>query len=295
MDKRIDQNPEFIGYQLLFKFFYRMGSRLIKIATDINFILYRIKFGQRDDDIHIVTYPKSGTTMMQMILYHLTTDGRMDFKHIYDVSPWIRNHAINRKEPIELPSPRIIKSHESYKKVEKLTKGRFIFVYRNGMDVAISQFNQGRSYINPNLEFSEFLREFLDSKSNDKWFRFNRDWFKNKWKRPILYIRYEDLLSNKRQQIERIVEFCKLNVDEQTIARAIEYSSFDYMKKNETKFGEQPPSDPSTKVYDQFIRKGKIGEGDELFNTEQKAKFNLYYDKFVKQLETKIFPVTKTK
>jgi hypothetical protein len=53
-------------------------TRMIKLMND---------FGQRDSDIYVVSYPRSGTTLMQMILYQMTTDGDMGFKHIYDVSP----------------------------------------------------------------------------------------------------------------------------------------------------------------------------------------------------------------
>ncbi len=288
MADSVEKNPEVIGYKLLYRFFSKLGNKCLKLADDINFTLYRIKFGQRDDDIYIVTYPKSGTTMMQMILYHLTTDGNMDFKHIYDVSPWIRNHSFKKKEPLELPSPRLIKSHDGYKSFEKSTKGRFIYVYRNGMDVAVSQYNQAVSYNNPKLEFDTFLKEFLDIKAKGGWFRFNKVWFENKWKRPVLYIRYEDLLSDKRTQILRIIEFCQFKVDDSNIERAIEFSSFDYMKKNEEKFGEQP-KDQKKMVFDQFIRKGKTGEGEELFKPEQKVLFNNYYNKVVKDLENKVF------
>jgi hypothetical protein len=44
-------------------------------------------FVPRPDDIFIVTYPRSGTTWMQMILYQLTTDGDMTFAHIEQVCP----------------------------------------------------------------------------------------------------------------------------------------------------------------------------------------------------------------
>ena len=64
------------------------------------------------------------------------------FDHIYDVSPWIRNAAYLGQKPPDLPSPRIIKSHDKHKTFFKETKGRFIFVYRNGMDVAVSLYNQ---------------------------------------------------------------------------------------------------------------------------------------------------------
>jgi len=227
--------------------------------------------------------------MMQMILYQLTTNGNLDFNHIYDVSPWIRNHAFKKKEPLELQSPRLIKSHDGYKTFDKYTKGRFIFVYRNGMDVAVSQYNQAKCYVKHDLTFDEFAKEFLDIKSKGSWFRYNKLWLENKWKRHILYVRYEDLLSDKRKQINRIIGFCQFKVDKASIERAIEYSSFDFMKKHETKFGEQPPSDPSNVVYDQFIRKGKVGEGESTFNAEQKTLFNSCYEKLVKKPESLAF------
>ena len=82
-------------------FFYRLirfsHSTLVKIinrcnsaAKDLNYLMYQMRFGEREDDIYIVSYPKSGTTRMQMLLYQLTTDGNMDFDHIDDISPWLK-------------------------------------------------------------------------------------------------------------------------------------------------------------------------------------------------------------
>jgi len=294
MNKEVDKNPELVGYQVLYRLFNKLGGKFLKVADDIFFLIYRLKFGQRDDDIYIVTYPKSGTTIMQVVLYQLTTDGDMNFDHIYDVSPWIRNHSFKKLEPPQLPSPRIIKSHDGYKTFEKGTKGRFIHVYRNGMDVAVSQYHQVKNYVKPDLEFDEFLKEFLDVKAKGGWFQFNKRWFENKWKRPVLYVKYEDLLSNKYEQIQRVIKFCNLKVDESAIVRAIECSSFEYMKQNENKFGERPP-ETSKLVYNQFIRKGSTGEGNELFKEPQKDLFYKYYNKHVKHYEQKAFSMVEKK
>lgn len=34
-------------------------------------------FGEEEGDVYVVSYPRSGTTLMQMILYQRTTDGDM--------------------------------------------------------------------------------------------------------------------------------------------------------------------------------------------------------------------------
>jgi hypothetical protein len=99
------------------------------------------EFGERDTDIYVVTYPKSGTTLVQMMLYQMTTDGNMDFRHLYDVSPWCRHSAfINRAMPA-INGRRIIKTHDEYPLLKDIGKGKFIFVIRNCLDV-ISSFHE---------------------------------------------------------------------------------------------------------------------------------------------------------
>ena len=41
-------------------------------------------FGYDKTDIYIVTYPRSGTTLLQMMLYQITTDGEYNFDHLGD-------------------------------------------------------------------------------------------------------------------------------------------------------------------------------------------------------------------
>ena len=289
MDK--SKTSEYVGYRLLSNFFFniyklisRFSNWFLRLSQKINFEEYKLKFGEREDDIYIVTYPKSGTTLMQMILYHLTTEGNMSFNHIYDVSPWIKNASFKRQEPIELPSPRIIKSHDFYKDFPKSTKGRFIYVYRDGMDVAVSHYHQQKNYNRSNLEFENFLRTFFKNKS---WFKHTKDWLRNKKGFPILYVRYENLINHKEEEINKIVKFCEITPTKESIERALKYSSFSYMKKNEEKFGDQP--EKSKKIFDQFIRKGKSGEGTRYFTEDQKEKFIKQYEKMVKKPETRAF------
>jgi hypothetical protein len=102
-----------------------------------------------------------------------------------------------------------------------------------------------------------------------------------------LYVRYEDLINNKRREIERIIQFCQLDTDEAAIQRAMALSSFEYMKANEEKFGVQPRVKEI--VYDQFIRKGVKGEGEKTLSDQQKQMFYKHYNHSVKPLEQKIF------
>lgn len=288
--KKVDKK-EYNGYGILAeysfkinKLFANLARYFFNISHKFKFEQFKIIFGEREDDIYISTYPKSGTTLMQMILYHLTTDGRMNFKHIYEVSPWIHNASFIGQKPPDLTSPRIIKTHDNYKEFSKKIKGRFIYVYRNGMDVAISNYHQQKNYNNPDLKLDKYLNIFFKQK---KWFKHTREWMINKNKLSILYIKYEDLLKNKTKEIDRIIRFLGIPKDKKAINRALKYSSFEYMKKNENLFGEQPKV--SEKIFNQFIRKGKSGEGKSHFTKEQKDMFMLYYKQMVENIEEKTF------
>ena len=273
---------EFEGYALIVKFLKQISARILKLAEYFNkqaervaYLQYKLIFGERDDDIYIVTYPKSGTTLMQVILYCLTTDGKMEFEHIYDVSPWIRNDVHLKKKPRVLPSPRLIKSHDKYNTVDKKTKGRFIFIYRDGMDVAVSHYHQNKNYNNPNLTFEKYLAQFFRTKA---WFKFCKSWFNNKHNLPIHYVKYENLLENKHEEVRKIVSFLGIQPSEQQVENAMTFSDFEYMKKHEEKFGQPKPKE---KVYDQFIRKGKSGEGKGMFSKEQTQQYEVLYNKYL--------------
>lgn len=256
-------------------FFYnlctRWARRFAKAAFELKTLKYHLEFGERDDDIYIVTYPKSGTTLMQMMVYQLTTDGNIDFNHIYDVSPWTDNDVFRDIPPRDLPSPRIIKSHRPQKKFDKSTKGRFIVVVRDGMDVAVSQYYQARNYNNPDLEFNTFLDDFFVKEDN--WFGFSKGWFQNKKKMNILYVRYEDILHDFESTLFKVAAFLQVEVNQADLPRITERCSFDFMKQHEDKFGDEDPNKESRKKYDQFIRKGKTGEGKVYFNQEQEETF----------------------
>lgn len=83
------------------------------VAVGFARLIY-LDYNPRPDDIFVVTYPRSGTTWMQMILYQLTTDGVMDFAHIGEVCPWFERVALNHRDLEALGSPRIFKSHLPY-------------------------------------------------------------------------------------------------------------------------------------------------------------------------------------
>lgn len=258
----------------LISFFDKLKQKSEQILLDLKYMKFEQQFGEREDDIYVATYLKTGTTWMQMILYQLTTDGNTDFKHIYDVSPWPRNSSMRGLPVPDVPSPRILKTHDPYKKFAKGKPGRFIVVLRDGRDVALSLYHHRKNYNNSKLTFDENFNISFKDPGEMNWFSHTWEWLNNSNKHKILYVRYEDLKQNFEHELNRIAQFIGVEIKPEALPRIIEKSSFAFMKQHEEKFGEQPPEEKHEIVYNNFIRSGNAGDGSSYLNDEDKAFFS---------------------
>jgi hypothetical protein len=234
-----------------------IAARMRKLTSD---------FGQRDGDIYVVSYPRSGTTMMQMMLYQMTTDGDMGFKHIYDVSPWSRFSAFFNRPMPSVGERRIIKTHDPYESFEHVKKGKFIFLIRDCLDVIPSIYQQTLDYVDPSVNF-----DLLSERNMKRWFDYNATWMENKSELEILYVNYEDLVGEKEKVISILSKFLNIKIEGTALNRVLQRTSFDFMKKHESKFGEQPDH---WKVYNNFIRNGRVGEGKLKFTDGQLKEYH---------------------
>ena len=70
-----------------------------------------LRFHGRDDDLFIVSFPRSGTTLMQMLVYQLLTDGRMDFEYIGHFAPFLEREVPPGTAIELIRPPRVLKAH----------------------------------------------------------------------------------------------------------------------------------------------------------------------------------------
>ncbi|MEZ4937791.1 MAG: sulfotransferase domain-containing protein [Crocinitomicaceae bacterium] len=263
----------------------RLLFALTKVKEYLYYELYMEQFGFKETDVYVVTFPKSGTTLTQMMLYQMISDGSTDFNHIYEVSPWIRNDIFKGLPPnLNLPEPRIIKSHDPYRIFDKRHKGKIIFVIRDGKDALNSLYHQRRSYGLPDLTFDQFLQQSTSNRDSN-WFLFNKEWLENKNNFDILYLTYEEITKNKKETIIKLAQYIGIDQSKIDIDRVIEKSGFEFMKEHESKFGEQPPEKKIEMVYDQFIRKGVAGDGQKIFNDQQSAFYDQMFQTHIEPLK----------
>lgn len=255
------------------------------LEFELRYRRYLAEFGESDSDILVSTYSKSGTTWMQMILYQLTTDGSMDFDHLFDVSPWVWYAALREVAPARAPHPRILKSHDSYARFAKGRRGRFVFVVRDGRDVCLSLFHHRRNFKRYDGTFEQHFDKFING-TDYNWFDHLRPWLENSAHLPITYVRFEDLKRNFTATVLDMAKACGIEVTGGVMARVQERCSFECMKQHEACFA--PRNDHFSGITgapylvrspDQFIRHGKVGEGVATLTDEQLAVYSKRFDR----------------
>ena len=237
--------------------------------------LAHLQFVPRPDDIFIVTYPRSGTTWLQMVLYQLTTDGNMDFPHIFEYCPSFEKSIRSIGGFEGRPSPRLFKSHLPYHRIPK-GPCKYIYVARNGADVAVSFFHLYQSHYGYRGTFEEFFDLFMRGKvDRGSWFQHVRDWWRHRNDPNVLFLRYEDLLDDLEGCLRRVIDFCGFDIAPERIPTLLERCGLPFMKRHESQF------DVLTgMLWEQgrqlgaFIRNGRAGEGKERLTPEQAARFD---------------------
>lgn len=239
----------------------------------------------RPDDIFVVTYPRSGTTLTQMMLYQMTTDGNMDFQHIGMVVPWFERRIMSNPRAAmdyfnAMPSPRVFKCHLAYADTPK-KRGKYIYVMRDGQDVLVSYFHFYRSHLSFRGSFEEFFERFMRGEVQfQSWFDHVRGWWEHREDPNVLFLRYEAVIADLPGTVRRVAEFCGLSLDPERIPVIAERCGFAFMKKHEPQF------DHTTGLaldrgyqLSSFIRQGKSGQGDLLMTPAQKERFQARFQR----------------
>jgi hypothetical protein len=260
-----------------------LGGLLNSAAEKVYWFQLRyFEYVPRPDDIFIVTYPRSGTTWMQMILYQLTTDGSMDFPHIAEYCPWFeKSHRAGRGFELR-PSPRIFKSHLSHPKIPK-GPCKYIYVARDGKDVAVSNYHLHRMYLQYEGTFAEFFERFMKGDIGyGSWFRHVAGWWAHRHDPNVLLLTYEELTRDLEACLRRIITFCGFKVSPERFPVILERCCFEFMKKHESQF------DPAMEWLwergvrlNSFLRAGRIGDGAMYLDSQQQARFDRAYHRYL--------------
>lgn len=249
------------------------------------------QFTPQPGDIFIASYPRSGTTWLQMILYQLTTDGDMEnLTHISEYCPFFEQ-ALALAGPgafdrIKSKPRRLFKTHMRYRWTP-LGPARCIYVAREGKDVLVSWYYHNVDGLNYRGTFDRYAEMFIRGKVfPGSWFRHVAEWYAHRNDPNIIFLTYEDLSSDLEGTVRRIIDFCGLEVAPESLPRILERCSFSYMKKYEPKFSPTAELELLRGIKrDAFIRKGKVGGWREHMTPGQAAEFDRVYEETLGRLD----------
>ena len=240
-------------------------------------------------DVVVVSFGKSGRTWLRVmvshlfrVMYRLPENAIMGFDNF---------HNLNRSVP------KVFFTHDNYIKdftgdfnsKQPFYDKRVVLLARDPRDVAVSQFFQWKFRIKPSkVTINNYPPQGSDISLFDFVMGDNGGGMKavtdylNLWAaetdkvKAFHLLRYEDLRSNTREELRRLLDFMQVDATDAQVEAAVEYSSYENMKKMESKEqfrlagGRMMPRDKDNP--DSYkVRRAKVGGYRDYFTDEEVA------------------------
>jgi sulfotransferase family protein len=219
------------------------------------------------DDVWLVSYPKSGNTWARFLIGNLVhQDEAVTFKNVESVIPAIYifpDHVLRR-----FPRPRMLKSHESFDPRYK----KIIYVVRDPRDVAISYYHFAikRRWIDSQYPIEEFVPRYIAAefdirdKLQASWSDHVMSWVSMRNEsNGFLLLRYEDMIENTEHELSRVACFLNIQPTAERLARAVELSAADRMRKLEKREGQAWELTKDMRQDKPFVRAAKSGNWEQ--------------------------------
>lgn len=239
----------------------------------------------RDDDIFIVTYPKSGTSWMIEIVSLILKDGDPSWVRsvpIWERAPWCETIVSAFSIP-DQPSPRLRSSHlprQLFTKAFFNSKAKVIYLGRNPRDVVVSLYHYSKiaGQLKDPGKPDQFLQDFLKGEVQfGSWFDHIKGWIRMQGQENFLFITYEEMQQDLERSVRRVCEFLGRQLDEEALGSVLAHSAFGAMKANTMSNYTLLPASLLDHSQGAFLRKGVCGDWKNHFTVAQSEAFDRVY------------------
>lgn len=253
-------------------------------------ILDKCKAYPARDEVFICSFPKSGTTWMQNIVFTLLTKGTdRSFGQISDRTPMLEHRRTwAASEPGQPPAlataiaeqtasmpRRAFNTHLLWHLLPTASpKARFIYVVRQGEDAMVSFYHHLKNQQEGNFEgdFPAFFEESMAGTSPfGRWTDHLASFL------PVLaagdprvmLVSYEQMKADLAGVVLKVAKHLDLKISEKDVEPLLSFFTFEAMKGTP----QFQPTSVSWKEGFQFVRKGIVGDYKNLFQGDMEDRF----------------------
>lgn len=206
-------------------------------------------YSHRNTDVYLISYPKCGRTWLRLMI------GRAICRH-FDLPETEELLLLRSNRRFHPQVPRLMVIHDNRPMLRtpdelETSKARYrtkkvIFLARDPRDVIVSSYfemkNRGHlfgqnPYEKHSALFDGSLPEFIQQPRGgfDTLLTYYNIWAQNRrLPQGFLLVRYEDMKANPGAELRRVLDFLGLQAfSQETIDEAVEYASFENMRKME--------------------------------------------------------------
>ncbi|KAI5694330.1 hypothetical protein M8J75_015161 [Diaphorina citri] len=236
----------------------------------VNFAEDIINMDVRDDDVWVCSFPKTGTTWTQEMVWYFEENSVV---HIQN-----------------LKGRRFIKAHLPFKLLPKklqsgTTNAKIIYVTRNPKDTCVSYYHHCHLMEGYRGDFDDFLKLFL----NDAvcfapyWDHVLEFWAVAKKRDNVLFIKYEDMKKDLGSVITQVATHLDKSLTDDQVDILKQHLSFESMKSNPaTNYEFAIDFNKENKLIDdkfcagKFMRSGQVGGWKAVMTPEIAEQFDAW-------------------
>jgi hypothetical protein len=217
---------------------------------------------RQPDDVYLIGFPKSGHTWCQYLLAGLTCGidtARSQDALVQAIVPDLEFRSHYER----FTSPVFFKTHQ----LPRADLRRVVYLVRDGRDALVSLMHYQRAMgLHPDWP------TLIESPTGvaAPWHRHVAAWRSNPHRADILWVRYEDLLTDAERELTRIADFAGLTASAEAVAEAVDRARFDRQQQREAERGWVTPEWPKDH---RFVRRGIAGSFRDEMPAEAQSRF----------------------
>ncbi|XP_055981439.1 amine sulfotransferase-like [Sorex fumeus] len=233
------------------------------------------------------------TQQILSLIYFETHHKQTENLETLDRVPFLE-YNICKMDFTKRPSPCIFCSHVPYYLVPndlKNKKAKIVYIYRNPKDVITSYFHFSNlaglleGYENMDI----FMHNFLDGKVvGSIWFDHVKDWYEHRHKFNILFLSYEEMRKDLKSAVQKLCNFLGKELSDNDMDAVVRQATFDNMKSDSrANYNNILKTIIGSKSDGHYMRKGTIGDWKNHFTVAQSERFDMIFQRKMKDIPLK--------